>query len=193
LSLLNDIIPDLHWHQSSSCKNAEQPMSLERARVLDAALSVRSGLFWIFILSCYASLGKLGNDFLPVEPSMLNLLVILGIVAWLVFGLIDYGRIVACKSALEKAPAQHKARHILEDAAIPLLCFMFVAWVIVFGPLLHTLGEIAPNTKPHLNSINAIILSAPWLAITAAMVTTGAFFRYQEATTKGGYLRYDPT
>lgn len=192
MALWCDMLPDPNWKKRGSVGADRRNLSVERVCQLDAALSVRNGLFWSIIFATYSGMTKVDNDAFILLNNSFAILFLVFLLVWTIVGFMDGARINTVKSYFYPVVPREKPLHIFEEFAVPLLIFMAILGSIFFWPVSSALVDAYPSLGPFLKVVKTIALSPPWMGLCAAMISVGAYFRYQLARVHVSQLQYDP-
>jgi hypothetical protein len=181
LSLITDMFPKKLVWPGSKMDPSLATMTVAQARVIDAALCVKGGLFFAAVLT----LSKLQSTLERQGYDQLSWVAVVAMVVLACAGFIgmltDLHRIEVV-GKLIGAPHIVSEKHLFERVAFPLVCFLAMVQFLLAFPLGRFLLETQGETRMALGAILSIIRDMPWLGLTALLFSYGAYLRWKEAT-----------
>ena len=187
MTLFQDMQPDRDWNKRGNLEKSGAMLTLQRAHELHASIAVRNYGIWAIILTAYGT--AVGLDF-KTNPLLLWTcwVVMAGLLCFYCgISFLDSDRNQSVNEIFSIDTSTR--RHVLEDTAIPALCF---GWIIVFVlRLLWWIWDLDPASSLYepLKWILITLEGLPLLGLTALMMAIGAWLRWHEASFVGADVK----
>lgn len=172
--------PNPNWDKHEKDAMGYVGLSLERARRLHAAISIRDYGIWSLILTAWHKAAKL-DDGMDLTVSLgFSIVAVALFCTYLTASFLDSQRqrdVKSCFWVGNPAP-----RHHMEEIAIPAFSLGFIGFAIL-GVFLKVLNlDPASPLGEQIGWFFLAFKSTPWMGLMAFTMAVGAWLRWREAS-----------